>query len=91
MTVEELLAEVERTSAGELLGDEERRRHLLAMMLAEHTDPIVREIGQQWRDGVATLRQLVSVPEYWETLRRGYDTLAEVDLDEAADLDGTRS
>jgi hypothetical protein len=82
VTAEELLAEAEGTSLGDLLRDDQRRRHLLATMMAEHPDPILREIGQQWRDGVATPRQLLSVPEYWAALRPGYDALKEIDLGE---------
>lgn len=82
VTVESLLAKFSQTSYGELLHDDQRRRHLLATMMAGSTNPIVKEIGEQLRDGVITPRQLLSVPEYWEELQHGYQGLAEVDLDE---------
>jgi hypothetical protein len=84
-TAEDILAKVELTSYGDLLHDDQRRRHELYKMMADSADPMLREMGEQLRDGLLTPRQLLSVPEYWETLRRGYDSLEAVDLDAIAD------
>jgi hypothetical protein len=84
-TLEDIFAKLEQTSYRELLHDHERRRHLLATLMADSTDPIMREMGEQLRDGSATPRQLLSVPDYLEVLNRGYDELAKIDLDEVAE------
>lgn len=84
-TLEGILAKLGQTSYGELVHDEQRRRHLLATMMAESTDPVLREMGQQLRDGLVSPRQLVTVSDYWEALQRGFEKLAEVNLDEVAE------
>jgi hypothetical protein len=84
-SVRDILSKFEQTADGWLLHDTVARRHRLARMMAEHDDPVMREMGEQLRDGHATPRRLASVPEYWETLQRGVSRLAETDL---AELDG---
>jgi hypothetical protein len=79
-SVRHLLDRFGQTSEGWLLHDTAGRRRRLAEMMAEHSDPLVREMGKQLRDGQATLRQLFSVPEYSEALRGGVDRLAETDV-----------
>jgi hypothetical protein len=51
-------------------------------MMADHNDPLVREMGKQLRDGEVTPQQLLSVPQYWEALQRGVNQLTETDLAE---------
>ena len=84
-SVRDLLDKFGQTSEGWLLHDPLARRHRLAQMMAEHPDPLVREMGKQLRDGEATLQQLSSVPDYGEALRRGVSRLAETDV---AQVDG---
>jgi hypothetical protein len=76
---------LDQTSYRLLLHDDQHRRHLLAKLMADSNDPMLREMGQQLRDGSATLSQLLSVPAYWETLERGCDRLADIDLDNLAE------
>ena len=80
--VSNLLAKFEQTSDGWLLHDSVSRRRRLAELMAEHNDPLVREMGKQLRDGQATPQQLLSVPQYWEALQQGVANLAETNLDE---------
>lgn len=79
--LEQILAKLEQTSYGELVRDDERRRHELYRMMADSTEPTVREMGQQLRDGLVTPTQLLTVPEYAEVLHQGYERLGELDLD----------
>lgn len=83
--LEEIFASLGQTSYGYLLHDDERRRHLLATIMAESSDRIVREMGQQLRDGQASLGQLLSVPDYAEALSGGPARLAELDFDQIAE------
>jgi hypothetical protein len=53
-------------------------------MLAESEDPMLREMGEQLRDGLVTPFQLMSIPEYWEALSPGYEALGSIDLDQVA-------
>ena len=43
--------------------------------LVEHTDPVVREIGQQLRNGEIRPRDLLRAPEYRPVLERGLSRL----------------
>jgi hypothetical protein len=85
VTIEALLAKVEGSRYRALLHDDQLRRRLLVRMLAESDDPMLREMGEQLRDGLATPAQLLSIPEYWEALRPGYEALGSIDLDEVAE------
>jgi hypothetical protein len=88
--LDQLLEAVARTSFGELLHDEQRRRHELFKMMADSPDPMLREMGEQLRDGLARPGDLLSVPSYAETLMNGCRQLAEsgLDLDEVmAEID----
>ncbi|GAA3739524.1 hypothetical protein GCM10022225_23320 [Plantactinospora mayteni] len=89
-TLDQLLDAVARTSYGELLHDEQRRRHELFRMMADSQDPMLREMGEQLRDGLARPRDLLSVPGYAETLLNGCQRLGEngPDLDKVlAEID----
>ncbi|MEN3608612.1 hypothetical protein AAH979_03615 [Plantactinospora sp. ZYX-F-223] len=89
-TLDQLLDAAARTSYGELLHDEQRRRHELFRMMADSRDPMLREMGEQLRDGLARPRDLLSVPGYAEALRSGCQRLGEngPDLDEVvAEID----
>jgi hypothetical protein len=85
VTIEALLARVEDSRYRELLHDDKMRRRLVVQMLAESDDPILREMGEQLRDGLVTPAQLMSIPEYWEALRPGYEALGGIDLDQVAE------
>ncbi len=85
VTIEALLAKVENSRYRALLHDDQLRRRLVFKMLAESDDPMLREMGEQLRDGLVTPSQLMSIPEYWEALSRGYEALGRIDLDEVAE------
>lgn len=85
VTIEGLLAKVENSRYRALLHDDQLRRRLVVKMLAESDDPLLREMGEQLRDGLVTPTQLMSIPEYWEKLRPGYEALGSIDLDRVAD------
>lgn len=85
VTIEALLAKVENSRYRALLHDDQLRRRLVFKMLAESDDPILREMGEQLRDGLVTPSQLMSIPEYWEALSPGYEALGAIDLDQVAD------
>lgn len=79
-SADDVLDAVAQTSYGELLHDDQRRRHELYKLMADSTDPMVREMGEQLRDGLVTPLQLLSVPEYAEALMSGVQRLAEFDM-----------
>jgi len=83
--IEGLFASLEQSPYRYLLHDPERRRRLLATIMAESSDSTVREMGEQLRDGQVSLAQLLTVPDYADALSRGADRLAEVDLDEVTE------
>jgi hypothetical protein len=85
VTIEALLAKVEDSRYRELLHDDQLRRRLVVKMLAESDDPMLREMGEQLRDGLVKPSQLMSIPEYWEALGRGYEALGRIDLDQVAE------
>jgi hypothetical protein len=85
VTIEALLAKVENSRYRALLHDDQLRRRLVFKMLAESDDPLLREMGEQLRDGLVTPSQLMSIPEYWEALSRGYEALGSIDLDQVAE------
>ena len=53
------------------LQDTATRRHQLYQLIAEHPDPLWREIGQQLRDGQLRPTEVLSIPEYRDQLRTG--------------------
>ena len=84
-TIEALLAKVENSRYRALLHDDQLRRGLVVKMLTQSDDPMLREMGEQLRDGVVTASQLMSIPEYWEALRPGYEALGSIDFDQVVE------
>jgi hypothetical protein len=66
-----LLAAVSESPELEELKDTSSRRQKLYQLVAEHPDPLWREIGQQLRDGHISPSELLSTPQYREHLRAG--------------------
>lgn len=48
-----------------------KRRETVYRHLAESKDPILRELGQQLRDGAMTPRDILRVPDYMDAAFRG--------------------
>jgi hypothetical protein len=53
------------------LKDTSSRRQALYRLIAEHPDPLLREIGQQLRDGHLRPTEVLSTPQYREHLQAG--------------------
>lgn len=60
----DVLAALDRTPYGRVLGDTERRRQLVFEAMASSRDPMTREIGEQLASGRVAPRELLSSPEY---------------------------
>ncbi|MGH3679673.1 MAG: hypothetical protein ACRDT2_05345 [Natronosporangium sp.] len=63
-SVRELLAALAGTPVGAELSDPDRQLQRFYRQLAEHNDPLLREIGIQLRDGLIRPRQMLEVPVY---------------------------
>jgi hypothetical protein len=64
--ISELIAELDHSPRGEQLRDAGfRRRHAYEALL-RNPDPVMREIGQQLRDGHMRLSDILRVPAYAE-------------------------
>jgi hypothetical protein len=57
----------------------ERFRERIYRDLAEHDEPVVREIGEQLRNGTARPHQLLAIPAYAEVFGRGLANLRRID------------
>jgi hypothetical protein len=77
-----LIAALDRGPLGEVLRDDHRRRAAVYERMADSSDPLTREIGQQLRDGVLRPQDLLKDPEYRRFLDRGVERLHDLDLDE---------
>jgi hypothetical protein len=61
------------------LADAVARRARVYDALAEHPDPLLREIGRQLRRGEMTLLDVLRQPEYQRVLERGLRGLQQID------------
>lgn len=59
---------IERSPEHDRLADPQVLERQLFARLAEHADPMWREIGQQLRDGQMDVRQIAEVAVYWDHL-----------------------
>jgi hypothetical protein len=67
----ELVGELDRSPLGERLRDRQLRRRHAYEALLRNPDPIMREIGEQLRDGRMRPSDVLSVPAYMEAFQRG--------------------
>lgn len=80
------------TALGAEFTDPHRRRERVYAALAEHPDPLLREIGQQLRDGLIRPMDLARDGAYEAVLRHGVEVAATFDVEgvvvaaEAAEL-----
>lgn len=75
----ELLAALAGTPSGAARSDPDRQRQQLYRELAEHDDPLLREIGIQLRDGLIRPHQLLTSPEYDAVVAELLERLRQVD------------
>lgn len=80
-----LLAQLETTTIGADLTDENRRRHLVFQQLQHNENPVLMEVGQELGAGNISLRGAGEVPAYAEALRASLDRLADLDLGAMSD------
>lgn len=78
--IDELLAKIERSPLGPLLQDEQAANRMMFEAMTRSDDKVVREMGQQLRDGEIGLQDLGDVPAYREALSTGMERLGELDL-----------
>jgi hypothetical protein len=62
------------------LADPKGYRQRIYHELANHSDPLLREIGEQLCDGLVRPHQLLAIPAYAEVLDRGLENLRQLDL-----------
>jgi hypothetical protein len=83
-----ILERVAEAGYREVLVDEAAGNRFVFTTMAASTDPTVREIGEQLRDGALDLDQLARSDFYRETLDAGLDNLSRLDPDQmTADLE----
>ncbi|GAB1690834.1 hypothetical protein [Krasilnikovia sp. M28-CT-15] len=83
-----LLEKVAEAGYRDILLDEEAGNRFLYDTMASSSDPTLREIGEQLRDGALDMRQLAASDYYRETLNGGLANLATLDPEQMAeDLD----
>lgn len=75
-TIRELVSELEGTALGERMHDPEFRRRHAYGALQHNPDPIMREIGQQLRDGSMRPADVLRVPAYAEAFLRSTEDAA---------------
>ena len=75
--IADLVAELRSGPLGERLADRRFRRQHAYEALVHNPDPIMREIGQQLRDGAIRPADILRIPEYTEAFRRGADRAAQ--------------
>lgn len=68
--LETFMGLIERSPDYDQLTDPQYLERELFTRLADHADPLWREIGQQLRDGQMGVRRLAEVDAYWEHLQR---------------------
>src|SRR4051812_30678433 len=75
----ELLRRLSQLPAGQRLRDTRRRREIEYDRMASSSDPLIREIGQQLRDGAMRPIDIARSPHYRAVLDSGMHTLRETD------------
>jgi hypothetical protein len=88
--IADLVARLRSGPLGKRLADRRFRREHGYEALLHNPDPIMREIGQQLRDGVIRPVDILRVPEYTEAFRRSAEHAAE-HLDEHRIADELRT
>jgi hypothetical protein len=76
-SIKDLLDALARTPFGAELREPERHRQRIYRELAEDDDPLLREIGEQLRDGVMRPHQLLDVPAYRAVVEQRLDELRQ--------------
>lgn len=79
-----LVRRLEGTPLGDRLDSRDKRRTALFDMLANHNDPMWREIGQQLKSGQMTTTDLLTTPAYRQHLLDGLEAAKE-QIDELPD------
>ena len=65
-----LMRLVERSPDHRQIADPQSSERQLFARLADHADPMWREIGQQLRDGQMGVRRIAEVEAYWDHLQQ---------------------
>jgi rubrerythrin len=81
---EGLVRRLQGTPLGERLDSRDKRRRALFDMLANHKDPMWREIGQQLKNGQMKPTDLLTTPAYRQHLLEGLEAAKE-QIDELPD------
>ncbi len=82
--VDDPLGRLAATRLGAVLSEPAQRREMLYAALTEHPDPVLRELGQQLRDGRIRPGELGSVDAYRSVLQRGLDAMTSFDIERVA-------
>ncbi|HEY8452842.1 MAG: hypothetical protein FWJ70_14150 [Micromonosporaceae bacterium] len=69
--LQSLLRLIDRSAHRDQLADAQSRRRLVFEALANHADPMWREIGEQLRDGRMGIRDVLRVQAYWDKVQQG--------------------
>jgi hypothetical protein len=71
----EAVERLSRATADDREPDPDRTRRRLYDGLATSDEPILREIGEQLRDGVLATHRLLTIPAYREVMEKGLSVL----------------
>lgn|SRR5690606_13819376 len=80
--ISELLEALRETPRGSDLFNVDHNREQLYRELAEDQDPLLREIGQQLRDGLIRPHELLTIPGYDLLIEERLNALREANPDE---------
>jgi len=91
----QVIDEIRELGYGKLFEDRDTRRKMVFGFLAENSKGETAEFAEQLRDGKLTSVQVLSDPTYAEFIKRGVESMKDLDpdslrdqLDELAEMDG---
>jgi hypothetical protein len=75
--IRELIAEIRDSPVGQRLSDVNVRRQHAYEALTRHADPVLREIGEQLRDGRMRPVDILRVPAYRDAFQQAAEQAAD--------------
>jgi hypothetical protein len=80
-TIRQLLDAIADTPLGAEMRDPQKARERIYRELAQEDDPLLREIGEQLRDGVLRPHQLLDIPAYRTVVEQRLELLRQRPVD----------
>lgn len=79
------LSRILNSEIGAILSDPRESRRRVYAAMADHPDELIREIGEQLRDGVIQPAELTRAGAYRDVILRGIDALDALDVERIAE------